>query len=185
MLWRCFSWRFVFRVFAQADELLEQVLEAPGGKKPTKGMQPGEADGGCPKLCTKYGWWPLGFLLACLVVVVWFTMIAAEASVTTEAERDAAVDLKERKKAFYERRDEQEEAVKAQAGQEEEEGFDVVAVFFMTFSVLLGVGGMYSFCTREKSAGASNFLLTLGSVFCSLNRLLPFWVCLAHSVARQ
>ena len=139
----------------QADGLTleDDFLEAPGGKKRVNKMQPGEAENGCPALCTKYGWWPLGFVMACLVLIVWFTWMAAEASVTTEAERDEALDLKEREKDFYKRRDAESAAIQAQTAEEEEEeeGLDVVAVFFLLFSALLGVFGMYSFCTRPKA----------------------------------
>lgn len=103
-----------------------------------------ERDAGCPALCVKYGWWPLAFLLGSLVAVVYYTSKAAHASVTTQADRDKAAELAERKRVYYEQQAADAHAATAQ------EGLDTFALLFLAASLLFCVYGMYAFCTRPK-----------------------------------
>lgn len=104
-----------------------------------------EQDGGCPALCVKYGSWPLGFLLGSLVVTVYVTGTAAHASVLSQAERDKATVLVERKRAYYER-----QAAETQAARPDDDAVDGLAVLFLGLSLFFGVYGIYAVCTRPK-----------------------------------
>jgi CRP-like cAMP-binding protein/Ca2+-binding EF-hand superfamily protein len=128
------------------DQRLE-LMEDEDSHSSERALERAELEGGCPALCVKYGSWPLGFLLASVSVVIYVTSVAAHASVMTDAERDKAADLAERKRAYYERHAAED---KARAPAVEDEGLDVAAVLFLVVSLLFGLYGLYAFCTRPE-----------------------------------
>jgi hypothetical protein len=64
--------------------------------------------------------------------------------VTTQADRDKAAELAERKRVYYEQQAADAHAATAQ------EGLDTFALLFLAASLLFCVYGMYAFCTRPK-----------------------------------
>lgn len=129
---------------ALQDASAQHELELP--EATLNSRRSAEQDGGCPATCVKYGWWPLAFLLGSLFAVVYITGKAAHASVISQAERDQAAELAQRKRARYE----QQHAALKQAARADDEGVDVVAILFLAAALCFGVYCIYAYCTRPQ-----------------------------------